>query len=122
MNKVQALHEFWNSFGIPAYAAETVPQEAEMPYITYEVSTDSFDNEVLMTASIWFHSYSWEAITTVAKDVAERIVTMVPPAIEVDDGRLYITKSTPFAQRISDEDDAIRRIILSINVEFLTNY
>jgi hypothetical protein len=37
MNKSQALQSFWESFGIPAYNEYTVPDNAEMPYITYSV-------------------------------------------------------------------------------------
>ena len=122
MTKAQSLHQFWSSFGIPAYSAETVPDKAVMPYITYEVGTDSFENSVLMTASLWFHSYSWTEISDLAEQISERIVTMYPPTIEIDGGRLWIVKGTPFAQRISDDDDAIRRIVLSIEAEFFTNY
>ena len=122
MNKAEAMQAFWQSFGMPAYSVETVPQNAKMPYITYELATDSFDTEVLMTASIWFHSYSWEGITTAADMISEQIAKMRPPTIEIDGGRLYITKSQPFAQRLADDDDAIRRILLSINVEYMTNY
>ena len=122
MNKVQTLHEFWNSFGVPAYSAETVPDTAVMPYITYEVATDSIGYTTNMIASIWFRSYSWSAITELAEEIAEYIVNMYPATVKIDGGRLYITKGTPFAQRISDEDDAIRRIVLSIDAEYLTNY
>lgn len=122
MDKEQALHNFWSSFGVPAYSAETVPDGAVMPYITYEVATDSFDNMVPMTASIWYRSYSWEEITELANDVAAAIVYMYPPTIELDEGRLYITKGSPFAQRMSDDDDSIRRIVLSINAEYMTEY
>lgn len=122
MNKEQALHQFWSSFGVPAYSVETVPDGAVMPYITYEVATDSIGNTVPMLASIWSRSYSWEEVTALANDVAAHIVYMTPPTIELNEGRLYITKGSPFAQRVADDDDAIRRIVLSIDAEYMTEY
>lgn len=123
MDKSQALHEFWSSFGLPAYASETVPDDATLPYITYDVSTDSLDYVINLNASLWYRSMKWEEISKKAEEIAEYISTMQPPTIELDYGRMYLTKGNPFAQRMSDEGGAdIRRIVLSINVEFLTKY
>ena len=48
---------------------------------------------------------------------------MQPPTIELDNGRLYIAKGTPFAQRMSEpSDDTVRRILLNISAEYLTAY
>ena len=118
MNKAQALHNFWSGFGITAYDETTVPDNAPFPYITYAVETDSLDNVVLMNASLWYKSYSWAEIQTKAEEIAEAIVKMQPPTIELDNGRLYIAKGTPFAQRMSEpSDDTVRRILLNISAE-----
>ena len=61
MNKSQALQSFWESFGIPAYNEYTVPDNAEMPYITYSVSESNIGVPVSLTASIWYRMPSWEA-------------------------------------------------------------
>ena len=123
MDKSQALHEFWNRFGLPAYASETVPDDATLPYITYDVSTDSLDYVVNLNASLWYRSMKWEEISKKAEEIAQYIATMQPPTIELDNGRVYISKASPFAQRMNDEGGAdIRRIVLSVNVEFLTKY
>ena len=122
MDKAQALQSFWSSFGLPAYDSTDVPQDAQMPYITYSVATDSLDNVVNMNASLWYRSTSWKDITQKADQIAEAIVKMTPPSIQLDNGRLYIAKGTPFAQRMSDEDGNVRRIYLNIQAEFLTAY
>lgn len=123
MNKSQALHNFWSSFGLPAYAVTTVPDNATLPYITYDVSTDSLDYVVNLNASLWYRSMSWKEISDKAEEISRYISTMQPPTIELDDGRLYITKASPFAERMADEGGVdVRRIVLSVNVEFLTKY
>ena len=40
MNKEQAIHFFWSQFGLPAYDENSVPDDAQMPYITYNVVID----------------------------------------------------------------------------------
>lgn len=123
MDKAQALQTFWESFGIPAYEQTTVPESAKMPYITYSVSTDSLDNVVNMSASVWYHSTSWKDISEKTEQIARYIVGMNPPSIKFDGGRLYIAKGNPFAQRMADpNDDMIRRMYLNIQAEYLSAY
>lgn len=122
MDKSQAIDNFWKRFGLPAYDENTVPDNAPLPRITYSVETDSLDNELSLTASLWYRSKSWKDITQKAEEIGEYIVKMMPPAIPIDNGRLYISKGSPFAERMTDPDDSIRRIILNINAEFLTAY
>ena len=122
MWKEHAIHQFWSSFGLPAYDSTTVDEEAEMPYITYDVSTGSIDDFILLTASLWYRSTSWTAITEKAHEIEEYLTTMSPPAIKIDGGRAYFVKGAPFSQRIAEgTDDLVRRIYLQVNAEFLTN-
>ena len=123
MTKEQVLNQFWNSFGLPAYDENTVPDEVEMPYITYSVSTDSLDEPVLLYASLWYEGMSWKSISNKSAEIAEYIVEQIPPAIPYDDGRLYITKGTPFVQRMSEPGNInIRRILINIQAEFMSSY
>lgn len=120
MNKEQALQSFWSSFGLPAYDENTVPDTAQMPYITYSTETDSFENVVNLTASIWYRSTSWAAITQKKNAIAEN-VGVGGKVIKIDDGYVWLTRGTPFASRMSDpNDDAVRRIYINLEAEFLT--
>ena len=122
MWKEQAIHQFWSGFGLPAYDVNTVDEDAVMPYITYDVSTGSIGDFILLTASLWYRSTSWNAITQKAREIEEYITRMSPPAIKIDGGRAYFVKGTPFSQRMSEPgDDFVRRIYLQVNAEFLTN-
>lgn len=122
MDKGQALHAFWSGFGLPAYDATSVPEDAALPYLTYMVATDSIGNAVPMTASLWYRSTSWEEISRKADEIAEYIVTKYPPAFAFDGGRIYITKGTPFQQRMSDPEPFIKRILLTIDCEYFCEY
>lgn len=119
MNKSQALNSFWNGFDIPAYDSQTVPPNATLPYITYETITDNFDNRVTLSASVWYQSTSWEDITDKVDEVAERL-GYGGEVISIDGGYVWLMRGTPFAQRMSDPDDTIRRIVLNVMAEYLT--
>ena len=123
MTKGQAIQKFWESFGLMAYDETTVPDDAPFPYITYSVQTDSIDNVVMGNASLWYKTYSWKDISEKTEEISRAIVKMNPPSVKIDGGRLYITKGVPFAQRMREEsDDTIRRMLLNVNYEFLTEY
>ena len=125
MDKWQALHNFWNSFGIPAYDATSVysgENSPEPPYITYEAQTGAVGQILSLTASIWYRSTSWKEISQKADEIAEHIGVGYG-ILDVDGGYLWIVRGQPFAQRMSDpEDDMIRRMYIIVNAEYLTAY
>ncbi|MBQ6127094.1 hypothetical protein IJI69_00390 [Candidatus Saccharibacteria bacterium] len=119
--KAAAIYSFWNSFGIPAYEENTVPDDAELPYITYQLVTDSFDMEVPMAASIWYRSPLWTEINAKTEEISEELYNGV--LLECDKGLIWLKKGSPFAQNMSDSsDDMIRRKYLNLAVEYLTAY
>ena len=118
MKKAQALNNFWNGFTWSAYDESTVPDDATLPYITYGYSESDFGHPVSLTASLWYRGKRWDAISEKLEEISEKISrggVMVP----YDDGAILIRKGTPFANRVQDEDDSIRRIALNVEVEFL---
>ena len=113
MDRAQAIHHFWSSFGLPAYSEDSSYDKAEEPYITYSVVLGDLYQVSNMSASVWYRSYSWEAITKKVEEIERKIETMYP--IKTDTGGLYIAKGDPFAQRARDpDDDLIRRYYINI--------
>ena len=119
MDKVQTLNSFWNSFSLKAYDENTVPDDAKLPYITYEVRTDSFGNAVAHSASIWYRDTGWLAITQKEMEISQRI-GRGGVIVDYDGGALWIKKSSPWSNRMEDpSDDMIRRIVLNLNIEYI---
>ena len=119
MNAVQAYQNFWQSFGINAYDETTVPPDATMPYITYMVIEGSFDESIYPSASIWYKGTSWEDVTQKAYQINDSIGYggMIIP---YENGAFWIKRGTPFMQRLSDTDSLVRRILLNLEVEFIS--
>lgn len=116
-DKWKAIQEFWGSFSIPAYDENTVPDNAEMPYITYEASIGGLGDKITLLASIWYYSTSWAEISQKAEEIKDFIGGGV--GVKYNLGRMWVTKGFVFAQRMSEPgSDLTRRIVLNIEVEF----
>lgn len=118
-DKWQAIDAFWNSFSLPAYDENSVPDNAVMPYITYGAAVSSFEQPITLLGSIWYRDTSWMAISRKADEIA-RYIGESYKAIKLDDGYVVLTKGSPFAQRMADEDDAVRRMYIMVDAEFCT--
>ena len=123
MDKEQALQAFWSRFGWEAFDENTVPDGAMEKtggkYITYTVAVNEFEATAALTASLWMRSRSWTEISAKSEEIFGHIGwggRMVP----FDGGRIWIRRGTPFAQRMGDSDDSIRRIYINIEAEYLT--
>lgn len=119
-DKWQSIDQFWNGFGIPAYDETSVPDDAVMPYITYSVSVGGIDDPVFISGSLWYKSTSWSDVSRKCNEISDYLDARWPLTAEIDSGRVYITKGSPFAQRMTDPDDRIRRVYINLTVEFLT--
>lgn len=123
MTKAAAIYNFWSSFGLLAYEENAVPtgdDAPKFPYITYQLVTDSFENEVLMTASLWYRSTSWAQANAKTEEISEAI-GLGGKIIKCVGGRIWLKRGTPFAQRMGDETDSlIKRIYINITAEFFT--
>ena len=129
MTKAAAIHAFWNSFGVKAFEENYVkdadengnPIEPEMPYITYQIVTDSFDREVAATANIWYRSSGWKAINAKTEEIS-REISRGGKIIPCDGGAIWLKRGQPFAQNMGDEsDNLIRRKYLNITQKYITS-
>lgn len=125
MTKASALYNFFSSFGIEAYEETLVPtgdEAPKFPYLTYQLVTDSFDNEVLIPVSLWYRSEaSLLALNSKTEELSQRI-GRGGVFLDCDGGKIWVKRGSPFAQTMSgDADDkTIKRKYINITAEFLT--
>ena len=120
MTKAAAIYQFWNSFGLTAYEENSVPDDADFPYITYQFVTDSFDREIPLTVSIWYRSESWTGINAKTEEISQKI-GRGGKVIPCEGGVIWLKRGQPFAQSMGDEsDNLIKRKYLNITAEFMT--
>lgn len=121
MTKGAALHQFFSDFGMTAYAASSVPEEAIFPYLTYELITDNWGGgEVGLTINLWFYTESEDAPNAAVQQISHAIGNG-GKVIACDGGYIWIKRGSPFAQSLGDDTmPGIKRRYLNITVEYLT--
>lgn len=118
MDKWQALQAFWSRFG-KAYDESTVEEKPTFPYLTYEAAGDSIGSQTILRASVWDRNRSWKTVTDITETISSTI-TMGGITVPYEGGMIWIKRGEPFAQRLADEDDTIRRININVEVEFIS--
>lgn len=121
MDKWQGLQSFWESFDIPAYDENTVPDGATLPYITYEAAIGSFGDNVPLTASVWYYGTSWTDVSQKVDEISRALNGW--KLVRLNEKQyIYLRKNTVglFAQRMPDENSMVRRIRLSLSAEYFT--
>lgn len=117
MTAEQAIHSFWSSFNLTAYDENSVPDDAALPYITYSLSYDTFDNQVSMVANLWYQSTSWLGITNKLHEISEEI-TQGGKVLTTNNGYIWIKRGSPFGQRMGDVENDIKRMLINVSAEY----
>lgn len=108
-----ALKTFFSGFGIPAYAADSVPDDVEPPYITYSLGVPEWNQKGSMYAQVWDRTTSNTGIINKADAIVREIG--LGKRIPIDGGFLVIWPETPLVQIRVDENYRAAYINLSIN-------
>ena len=121
MTKTQALYEFFNRFGIPAYPNTSVPDNAKLPYMSYEVKTGSFGNApVAVSLSVFYHTDS-ESIPNAKAEEIGKYIGEGGVTVKCDDGLIWIRKGDPFCLNQNVEDDNSTKLrFINLYIEFIT--
>ena len=120
MTKGAALQAFFSRF-MDAYAASAVPDDATLPYLTYELITSVWNGgEVGMTVNMWFRTTS-EKEPNAAVDKLSKAIGIGGVQLPCDDGVIWLKRGSPWAQSLTDATDkTIKRRYINVTAEYLT--
>ena len=117
-----ALNSFFNSFGIPAYIENNVPEEVKAPYIDYELAEPDWVGQTTIHANVWYRDSSFVAI---CRKVDEIKAAMFPRgvSIQTESGVVYLwPDDNNWAQNRSMEGDpTLKCMYLSLILQANTN-
>ena len=121
MTKAAALQQFFFSFGIPAYASSSVPDDAVFPWLTYDLSTSAWDDgNVSLTVNLWYYTTSEATPNAKAQEISDSIGrggAIVP----CDGGYIRLLRGNPFCQSLHDDSDTmIKRRYMNITARYYT--
>ena len=111
--QAKALHTFFSSFDLPAFAENTVPEDQDLPYITYRLAEPEWNQKATMYAQVWYRSRSNEIVNEKAGEIQQAI--SIGKILPFDGGCVVLWPETPFSQIMVDGDVRSAYINLSIN-------
>lgn len=88
-NASAALYSFFSGFDIEAFPENVVPDDVELPYITYEASTPPVWATVSMRAHVYFRSSAYWSVL----GIVDRIYDAIGPGgivLPFDGGALWL--------------------------------
>lgn len=121
MTKATVLRKFFSSFGITAYATASIPDDATLPYLTYDLVTGAWDSgPVSITVNLWYYTES-EAIPNAKAEEISKAIGIGGVTLRCDDGLIWLKRGSPWCQSIKDDAlPTIKRRYLNVTAEYLT--
>ena len=121
MTPEAAVYQFMSGFGIPAYASTAVPDDAELPYITYDLVVGSWgDTEVNVPVNVWYRTSGEAVLNAKVREIGSRL-GIGGITLPCDGGIVWFKKGEPWAQAVyvEGEDENVKRRYVNINIEYL---
>jgi len=120
MTEIATLLAYFGKFAT-AYPSDNVPTDAEYPYITVEPRLAFFgDGDVPIQLNLWARTDSDAAVNKIVRAIGEDIGYGGMPR-PCDGGWLWIKRGTPLVVPVTvPDDEAIKRRLINVSVEFMT--
>lgn len=119
MTKGAALQAWFEQF-LPAYPASSVPEDSAFPWLTYELATGAWGDEVSITVNLWYYTESEAEPNRKAQEMADAI-GLGGVIVPYNGGAMWIKRGSPWCQNIKDDSEPnIKRRYLNLDVEYLS--
>lgn len=111
-----ALYNFYSGFGIPAYEVNSIPDDAELPYITYSYSEPEWESPTSHYAQVYMRTNSNTELLEKAGQIVRTIGLGKRVPFE-SGGCLMMYPSTPLVQiMVSEAGDDIRSAYINLQL------
>lgn len=119
MTPEAAVYTFLSSFGLPAYAETSVPDQATFPYITYSLVIPDLFESSNMQVNVWYRTDSEAVPNAKVREIGEAVQQRALVPLACDGGVVLIGRGSPWAQSLSieGEDSKVKRRLLNFTVE-----
>lgn len=117
LDKWSVQKVYWSSFGLPAYEENTVPDDAVMPYLTYQAVNGQLGGVPNASANLYYKGTSWAKIM----QEVDHMEKFIDRQMFFDGGIMKVRKPLQnFAQPMPEAVKNVRRMLLTVEVEFLS--
>lgn len=113
----KALHSFYSGFSVPAYAEDSVPDDAKLPYITYTVPQSGVFNGTTHQARIRYATDKGAPSNVAVNAKADEVIAAIGQGVKLKAGKGFVCiyPGTPLAQ-MQPADDATRIVYLNLEL------
>ena len=111
----KALKEFVGGFDLPAYASDSVPDNVQLPYLTYPVTEPEWNQKATFYIQGWYRTTNYRDLLAKADEIVREIGEGI--ILSMESGSLVIYPETPLIQTmtVTEKDMKSFYINLSIN-------
>lgn len=121
INTAKTLKTFYGGFGIPAYTLESVPENVNLPYITFPLTEPEWNEQASTYCQVWYPKNRLADLLAKADSIVAAIgstgIKFAQPG-----GYCVLYPSTPLIQILTDEHTQSAYINLAINVYQMPGY
>lgn len=121
-SKQGAVASWLGSFGMPAYSARAVPDDAKLPYLTFSPVDGAWgDGEQNVSVDVWERTES-EAAINARVEAMGRALGIGGALLRCDGGAVWLKRGSPFANATDSGEDGVLRRSVNVAAEFITSY
>jgi len=116
LNQAQLFYSFFSSI-CPAYLQNTVPEGAQLPYLTYTLDNVDWETSNIIQVKIYTKEQGVANVINLADKLAKEIGEGI--SIEKNGTYVYMRKGSPFLQfMVEDEKNYIKSVysVIEYNV------
>ncbi len=120
MTKEAALQAFFSGFALPAYASASVPDDAVLPYLTYDCIVGGWEEQAGLTVNLWYYTAGEEAPNAKARELSDAIGNG-GVQLPCDSGTIWLKRGSPWCQAVADDTGGnLKRRYINVTAEYLT--
>lgn len=113
-NTAATLKTFFGGFGIPAYSETSVPDDVQLPYITYPIKEPEWRKPTSFYIVLWSRTNGYADVLTKADQITAAIGEGV--SLEADGGWVVIRPDNPLTQEMKDNENDIKAVYINLQL------
>lgn len=115
----KALAAFYGGFGVPAYEEYSVPDDAQLPYITYTVPQSEVFSSATHQARVWYATDKGAPSNVQVNAKADEVLAAIGRGVKLPAGQGYVIiyPGTGTLAQNQPSDDGTRIVYLNLEID-----
>lgn len=110
----KTLKTFVGSFKLPAYATMSIPNDVQLPYLTYPLVEPEWNQKATFYIQGWYKTTSYAEMMEKCDEIIREIGTGI--IINTENGYMVIYPETPLVQFLNDESNGTKSFYINLSI------